>query len=524
MIIADTRLSQLLHRWSKENPYLSVTAAAAIVYATWKLARRQRSKTTVDSALVPSLVPGGVPFFGHMLALSKDPEGFINKATADYGNAFRIRIPGQDPYVVCGPLVAEVLTSSTRLLSFNDGIQTVVPMYRVIHTCYDHKFIGEGTSPREKNPVSYPIKQNFKPHLLGVFTERMQTAFLNYLNKEIVLAPNEQRTVDVWRFFTRGVSHVSCPCFAGSKVGNDQELIESMAVFTQKIVKAGLMLSFFPTWLGNFVVKRFYSVEGELDLIMKLLLPELRRMRNNPDHVNDEVSFATMTLNMRKSDGSLRTPEDAAFWFKDIALASIHTTSHFATFALHELACRPELVRALRQELAKLDVRTPENVGAIPLMDSFMRETLRWNGDYLGLHHLALQDVALSNGQVIPKGSLVVLSVDQIHRGDYLGMSSMENKDTKPAWVFDPYRYVHDDKPSAVPDTGYIAFGLGAHACPGRYFAVKEIKYMMGEIVMRFDLKTQSGQRAKDVIAFGMNRFPPTEPIIFTGISTPSTS
>ena len=63
-----------------------------------------------------------------------------------------------------------------------------------------------------------------------------------------------------------------------------------------------------------------------------------------------------------------------------------------------------------------------------------------------------------------------------------------------------------------------ISFGLGAHACPGRYFAVNEIKYVLAELLVRFDISTPSGKRAPDNYAMGMVKFPPKEPIILEGI------
>lgn len=329
--------------------------------------------------------------------------------------------------------------------------------------------------------------------------------------------------MDTWSLLTVLISNISCPCFAGSKVGHDEDLIRGMATFTQKIIKAGVFLSFFPDWLGKFLVRNFYSVEHEMDLIMKLLVPELRKIRNGEAGDDYEVTFATMALNLPKEDGGLRTVEDAAYYFNSIALASIHTTSHFASFALHELACRPSLVEDLRKEIATLgnDI-TPESAATLPLLDSFFREVLRYDVDYLGMHHLALQDSTLSTGHVIPEGSIVVGALEQVHRDPRFLPVDPDSGELimgdSPLEVFDAYRFVDKKMKSTTVGPNHLTFGIGAHACPGRYFAANEIKYVLVEMLIRYNVRTKSGARAKDNVLFGMTRFPSNEHLIFEGL------
>jgi cytochrome P450 len=328
----------------------------------------------------------------------------------------------------------------------------------------------------------------------------------------------ESRVVNTWDTLTVLISSISCPCFAGSKVGYNKELNVRMASFTQKVIRAGAVVTLLPEWASNFIVSRFLSVEKEMDLIMKLLVPELEKIRDGVEGADDEVTFTSMALTLPTEDGSQRSVKNAAYFFNAIALASIHTTSHFTSFALHELSCRPELVKDLRDELATLTERTPETVSKLPLMDSFFRESLRHNGDFLGLRHLALNDTTISSGHVIPKGSLVVCAVDQMHRDeryvpDYQVTGNA--RPTLPLDQFDAYRFYGKDVTSTTLGVEYLAFGLGAHACPGRFFAANEIKYVISEMISRFNIRTKSGKRATDNVLFGMARFPPLEPLIF---------
>ncbi|KAI9261669.1 cytochrome P450 [Phascolomyces articulosus] len=510
--ILTTTSNFLLNYYNNDRRRFFVTATSIFVttYTLWKLVRKQKSSIHEKYPNIVPSVSGALPMFGHGLKISKDPLGFIQQCKAEYGPAFKIKLMTQDYYVLTGKLIPEFVMASRKTVSFTDGIETIMPVERVMKLSYEHKHTEEIVNPRDKHPITYPIKQNFKPNQIEVFSDRIEKAFLEMLHDELNLKRGEKKQIDPWDFLSHAISRISCLCFAGSRVGTNRELISSMATLTQNIVKAGMLLTVLPPMIADMIVRRYMSVERQLDLLMKLLVPLINGLRSGeiPD---DEPTFVSMTSKLPKADGSMRSPEDAAFHFKGVALASIHTTSHFTTFALHELACRPQLMADLRQEIATLDQRTPESVSHLPLLDSFLREVLRYDIDNLGLHHMALQDLVLSTGQVIPKGSLIVAALNEAHYDPALAPPS----DT-PLNVFDPYRYlnVKEDKASSTIGIDMISFGLGAHACPGRYFAVNEIKYVLAELLVRFNISTPSGKRGPDTFALGMAKFPPKENII----------
>ncbi|KAI9257788.1 cytochrome P450 [Helicostylum pulchrum] len=518
--ILNNKLLSLINNDAPKKHFVTLSAAATVTFILWRLYSKPKP-TSIDRALLPPLVKGGIPFFGHLLDLQKDPAKFLDRARETEGPCFSIQIPGhQNLVVVTGALIGEVMKSQKNF-DFNRGIELLIPAAKVVKESYRHKYVVDDISPREKHPILHPLRHNFKEAQIDVFSERIITALKLALDKELSLNKGEQKTVNVWETLTVIIAYISCACFAGSKVGYDEDLIAGMATFTQKIIKAGVFLSIFPEWLGKFLVRNFYSVEHEMDVIMKLLVPELQKIRNG--EAMDEPTFTSMVLNLPKEDGKLRSVEEAAYYFNNIALASIHTTSHFASFAIHELACRPSLVADLRVEIATLgNERTPETVATLPLMDSLFREVLRCDVDILGMHHLALQDTLMSTGQIIPKGSLVVGAVEQAHR-DSCFLPIDENTGEvytgeNPLDQFDAYRFVNKKMKSTSIGVDHLTFGLGPHACPGRYFAANEIKYLLAEMLIRYNFTTKSGERASDNVLLGMTKFPPTENLIFEGL------
>ncbi|CAO3598991.1 unnamed protein product [Absidia cylindrospora] len=504
---------------------VSITAAALV--AVWARNKSLLSSSAASSdASQANLVPGALPLVGHLFTLSKDPRRFIDDAKKECGPIFRIQLPMLSGYVVTGPYVTEVLRASRKDFSFNEGIETIVPLIRVTKVSYDHKF-SDPIVPREKNPVSYPLKYNLSTNKVHLLAKRIEEGSNEAFDKELNLGPGETRLVAVWPILTRIIARISCLCFAGRQVTNVPHFVDAMAHFTRKIITAGTFLALLPTWLGNVVVRRFLSLEHEIDLILDHLTPQLEHIKQGGEVDDDEhgLTYGSWLMTLPRRDGSLRTPKQSAYHFKDVVLASVHTTSHFLTFAIHELSCRPDLVQALRDEinttLPDKDNRNPNAINDLPLLDSFLREVLRCNVDYLGLHHKAVQDVVMSNGIVIPKGSLVFCAMDEANRvvnGDAL--THKNGTCSSSLDVFDAYRHmgVDLDEKSASLTTDFITFGNGPHACPGRHFAIMEIKYNIAKFVTRYNIKSPTGQRAKDSVIMGMTRNPPQDPILFEGI------
>ncbi|KAF8964278.1 cytochrome P450 [Flammula alnicola] len=46
----------------------------------------------------------------------------------------------------------------------------------------------------------------------------------------------------------------------------------------------------------------------------------------------------------------------------------------------------------------------------------------------------------------------------------------------------------------------YVTFGTGRHACPGRFFAVNELKAMLAHVLLTYDVKLpDDGPRPENV-------------------------
>jgi cytochrome P450 len=108
------------------------------------------------------------------------------------------------------------------------------------------------------------------------------------------------------------------------------------------------------------------------------------------------------------------------------------------------------------------------------------------------MRRIALEDVKLSDGTVIPKNSQVCVTARRMWDSEI-----HENPDK-----FNPYRFYnmrqeaenHARAQLVMTGPDHLAFGHGNQACPGRFFAANEIKIILIYLLLRYDWEIAEGQ------------------------------
>ncbi|KGO40364.1 Cytochrome P450, E-class, group I [Penicillium expansum] len=157
--------------------------------------------------------------------------------------------------------------------------------------------------------------------------------------------------------------------------------------------------------------------------------------------------------------------------------------------ALVELARRPEYIAPLREEIDRIFSGMGPTVPAcdgMVLMDSFLKECQRLHPpSALSAHRVCISDLKLSNGVTLKQGSHVAVPSGIIQRRS----EHYANPD-----AFDGFRFVKraaaGAKNSRLVDLGpdYLVFGMGAHACPGRWMASALMKLALAHILNQYDI------------------------------------
>jgi cytochrome P450 len=411
--------------------------------------------------------------------------------------------------VVTGKQVVECFRVGEEYLDFQEGLKDLLPVTHIVTVSYHEMKQQEGPEyPIEKNPIIRLVRNNFKSHQLVKFQDRVMDAVQQGFEKDLTFGPGENSTkVDASRFFQKLIARVGVQVFAGKDFADNEPLIEAFANYALNMFRAGMVHAILPTPIADFFLRRFFSVRKNIQVIMKEMTPYIASLKEKEDQFgpSEPDNFMHMMLQTPGADDHVQTPEETAFWMKDIAFASIHTTSVFLSFAVHDLSDRPDIQDLLRAEInetiAKHGELTPELSTKMPIMDSFLRESLRLASDYVGSRHKAMKDTLMQNGLTVPKGSTVGLSVYDAHLDPEIQEIGPNNI---PLSEIDPLRFVGKrSKKSTAVGTDFLIFGVGFHSCPGRYLASQEIRYILACLLQEFDISTttKDGKRAPNQLA-----------------------
>ncbi|XXG94893.1 lysine permease [Hypoxylon texense] len=178
-----------------------------------------------------------------------------------------------------------------------------------------------------------------------------------------------------------------------------------------------------------------------------------------------------------------------------ITLVAIHTTTDLLQQFVVDLAQNPESFQQIRREVIdqlQAEGMSKESFHKMPLLDSALKETQRLKPiQFLMMRRRAQADIQFSNGLHLKKGARIWADISRMR-----DPAVYENPDE-----WDPARFLRlRSEPSKAseahlvcPSRDHLGFGYGIHACPGRFFAVHEIKVLLCHLLVKYDWKLAPG-------------------------------
>lgn len=295
------------------------------------------------------------------------------------------------------------------------------------------------------------------------------------------------------------------------------------AVFVSLVV-----LRLFPRSLHgllSWLLPSAYVGKNYIKRAKKLLVPEISRRqaarREGKDMSDNNMNLLNWMIELGEEHES--KPSDLAHLEVVLSLASIHTSQMNAVHVLYDLAALPGYIEELRSEIRDVLAEdgpwmqwTKTSFSKLKKLDSFMRESQRWNPpSLLSYHRVMMQNYVLKDGTLLPRGSHIAMAVNSIQNNP---------KVTPNPEIFDPLRYyklrgregeahLHQ---FATTEPEILNFGHGKYACPGRFFAALEIKNILVRLIMDYDWKLPGDEgRPKNITAHEFI-FPNEKTIIYT--------
>ncbi|TDZ60834.1 Cytochrome P450 monooxygenase ATR2 [Colletotrichum trifolii] len=314
--------------------------------------------------------------------------------------------------------------------------------------------------------------------------------------------------------------------FVGPELCSDEAYLGTSIDFTQHLMKAVYGIAMIPTFLRPLVApwlpmtRALHRRLAEADAVFQPIVTARQQQEGSTRH-NDMLQWM---LDAQTRVGELST-RDLALAQLGASFAAIHTTTMTATNAVYWLAAKPELAPVLREEVERVLAGsggrfTTAALADMKKMDSFLREVMRVTPLSASAYvRKVLKPLELSNGQVIPAGVFVEVPSVGINR----------DPDVFPdPDVFDALRFYKlrkgcddaDDESAAARASQlqaahvgvtHLSFSFGKHACPGRVFAVNEIKMLLSGFLRDYDMKLPDGVRERYP---GLNVPDPTKTIM----------
>ncbi|KAG1856005.1 cytochrome P450 [Suillus subalutaceus] len=219
-----------------------------------------------------------------------------------------------------------------------------------------------------------------------------------------------------------------------------------------------------------------------------------------------DVFSLLVKANMDTDAKAKLTEEELFAQMRTILFAGHETTSNTVSWALLELARRPEIQSRLRAEIreteaavhARGDVNfTIADFDAMPYTDAVVKEVLRFCCVVYHAHRYASQDDVLPLSQPITTRSGNVIRELPVPKGTQIVASIAAYNRNKELWgedahVFNPDRWLNGTvKEKKVASIGVysnlMTFLGGVRSCIGWRFAVIEIQAFLTEIVGKFE-------------------------------------
>ncbi|KAF9980572.1 hypothetical protein BGZ75_008278 [Mortierella antarctica] len=384
-------------------------------------------------------------------------------------------------------------------------------------------FLTIKAATRDTQNVDKIIRDIVTPNL-ALFTPRIVERMLAITDRDLGHSEGRKLIENPLMIFQEMIASAMATVFMGHEIGKQRKVLDTFIDCTGDLARLLDPISTTNTWRPYFA-KAKYGVANPLQKHIRVLVeaatPVVQERRRQEAEALEKGIDYTPPLDIMQNvldnfdKYGIVDLEDVCGHLLVIVLVSVHTTSDSSTYLSYFLAAFPEYIDELYQEQLEvldqicrereeqrqsklksgeigsvkafagtdLDPRNDQDFSSLAVkrmvkMDSFVRESMRFRADRASVPHTARRDVVLSNGMTIRKGRMIMVNFQSTHLNP-----GMQGED--PA-EFRPWRFVGKGKAATKVGTDFLFFGMGKHACPGRFLAIQEVKTVGALMVSRY--------------------------------------
>jgi len=479
------------------------------------------------------------PFIGHSLEFWLNPKQVLVRGKEEHGDIFGLKLGINSTMVIVNSNLKKKYFSSLTRDKNNYGDAMQEGLRRVINAentdLYDGLFNSWHFSCLHLMIGKSKVENNTYAVLNDCIDQQFKD--LSFYDDLKILA---------WDIITR----MSARSFVGPEIGNNEKLINVFKKFHKTVARVLDLSQFIPDlfikgWLffsGNLrkdykdmeeviipeVIKRRKGQwKPNIGALVKLR-PEIKEKNGlktddivivtqirddgnisvkHPESNKDLYWFTSEDFNpndllqylIQKKDKNFHSAEEISKYMLSLVFASMATTAGFTNHCLCDLAGRPEMQDWLFEEQQNIIKKYPNKSRSKIALDkchrlgAFIWESMRLSALPFQQARGLLSDHIIDDMK-IKKGTMVMMSGILNSRiemdGDGPGFIDANN--------FNPKRFLNESgeliSPEIAEKMGFFPFGVGRHICPGRFFAISEIKLVLIGLLQKYKIRTENGK------------------------------
>lgn len=395
--------------------------------------------------------PSGHPIIGNTLGFARGPFEFVDRATSECGDLYRMVLPSVDVYVFAHPdyfrqaLVADVDTfekTEDFRRAFGNGLISTN---------------GKQWS-RQRNvlqPLFHPDRiKGYSKEMVATTQRRLET----WESGEIRDMESEMQDLTLEILFTTLFGYKLQP-------GEGDDLRDASDGLNKWFEPSSWLL---PNWIPTPSRREFkHSTDRLREEFQRLLSESNADSRAHTDSQPADLQQETLLSKLHEArEQDCLSMEEVEGQLLTMIFAGYETTASALGFAWYALATNPEIQQEFYDELdTVLDDNLPtyNDISELELTNRIITETLRLYPPVHTIPRETTQEVKVGEYH-IPSGEQVHLSVIAVHRDERIYDNPLS---------FQPDRWTNGLK-EHLHDFAYIPFGGGRRTCVGREFAQLE--------------------------------------------------
>ncbi|XP_078695283.1 cytochrome P450 7A1-like [Branchiostoma floridae x Branchiostoma belcheri] len=462
----------------------------------------------------PPLERGPLPYLGVALEFSQNPLGFITSRWKKYGDVFTVRLAGHYTTFVLDPHSLTHAIRNSRVLDF-----------RLFSLELGSRAFGTtnlyGTS---RDWIRVDSDALYHKELQGQNLDKVTDVMMGNLQSAMLAATDVQQEWnrgELWAFVYRIMFSASFNTLFGRHLENRDEtarLVHSMQEFQKYDKRFPEIISNVPWWLLGHTRKRY-------EYLKSMVTPAELCQRGVSEFIRLRQEIYT--------DGNLSADEKAALNFGTM-WASLSNTVPAAFWTLYHLLKDPVAMDAVRAEVNQLLKETGQSLENVKEGGKIIHVTKQQLNDMKCLGSAINEALRMCSASIIIRVAtedaelaLESGSTFRIRKGDrvglYPGFLHMDPEVYDDPETFKYDRFLED---GAEKTTFYkngrklrhylLPFGHGVSMCPGRFFALNEIKQFITIVVCYFHMELLEKQTpAMDQSRAGLGTLAPLKDCLF---------